>query len=73
MSGNPDKLKKTGTMYGVIESAQYSYEDFDAISENNEVEAVFIVLPNSMHKEYTLRSAKAGKHVLCEKPMAISS
>lgn len=73
VSGNPDKLKKTGTMYGVIESAQYSYEDFDAISENNELDAVFIVFPNSMHKEYTLRSAKAGKHVLCEKPMAISS
>lgn len=73
VSGHPEKLKRTGLMYGVPASSQYSYENFDQIAENEEVDAVFIVLPNSMHLEYTVRSAKAKKHVLCEKPMAMNS
>src|SRR6202042_3354501 len=48
-------------------------ETFDRMRENQDVEAVYIGLPNSMHCEYTVRAAQAGKHVLCEKPMAISS
>jgi predicted dehydrogenase len=51
----------------------YSYEDFDRIAANPAVDAVYVALPNSMHAEYTIRAAKAGKHVLCEKPMDISS
>lgn len=73
VSGDPKKLKRVGEMYDVPEEAQYSYQNFDEIASNKNVDAVFIVLPNSMHKEFTIRSAKAGKHVLCEKPMAVSS
>lgn len=73
VSGNPDKMRRTGLLYDVPEGSQYSYENFDEIAQNEEVDAVFIVLPNAMHKEFTLRSARAKKHVLCEKPMAINS
>ena len=51
----------------------YNYENFDSISSNPDIDIVYIVLPNSMHKEYTIRAAKAGKHVICEKPMAMNS
>jgi predicted dehydrogenase len=67
------KGKHYAAMYGIPETSIYSYEDFDRIHDNKDVDAVYIGLPNSMHREYTLRGAKAGKHVLCEKPMAISS
>jgi glucose-fructose oxidoreductase len=50
----------------------YGYEDFDRIASNPRIEVVYIVLPNFMHAEYTIRALKAGKHVLCEKPMATS-
>jgi predicted dehydrogenase len=50
----------------------YNYENFDSIKDNPNIDVVYIVLPNSMHAQYTLRALKAGKHVLCEKPMATS-
>jgi predicted dehydrogenase len=60
-------------MYGVAKSSVYTYETFDKIRDDKSIEAVYIGLPNSMHCEYTVRAAQAGKHVFCEKPMAISS
>ena len=60
-------------MYGVPKTSIYTYGTFDSIRDNKEIDAVYIGLPNSMHCEYTVRAAQAGKHVLCEKPMAISS
>jgi predicted dehydrogenase len=72
VSGHRDKAEKQAAMYGVPASAIYSYENMDAIRDNAAIDAVYIALPNSMHAEYTIRSAKAGKHVLCEKPMATS-
>jgi predicted dehydrogenase len=73
VSGSPDKLKAVASQYGVKESACYSYETFDSIKDNPEIQAVYIVLPNGMHREFTERAARAGKHVLCEKPMATTS
>ena len=72
VSGHRDKAEKQAAMYGVSSNAIYNYENMDAIHDNKEIDAVYIALPNSMHAEYTIRSAKAGKHVLCEKPMATS-
>ena len=70
VSGHPDKARKLALRYGVAEKAIYNYQDMDALKDNPEVDAVYVVLPNSMHAEYTIRALKAGKHVLCEKPMA---
>ncbi len=72
VSGHRDKAERIAAEYGISSSSIYSYEDFDRIAENKNVQAVYVALPNSMHAEYTIRAAKAGKHVLCEKPMAIS-
>ena len=72
VSGHRDKAEKIGPQYKVPATSLYSYEDFDKIAENKEIDAVYVALPNSMHAEYTIRAAKAGKHVLCEKPMATS-
>src|SRR3954452_22562783 len=74
VTGHPDsKGAKYSAMYGIPKSSIYTYETFDHIRENSDVDAIYVGLPNSMHCEYTVRGAQAGKHVLCEKPMAISS
>jgi len=70
VSGHPDKARKLAARYGVAEKSLYTYDTFDRLRDNPEVDIVYIVLPNGMHAEYTMRAAKAGKHVLCEKPMA---
>ena len=74
VTGHGDtKGKEWAARYGIPESSIFSYETFDRIRENKDVDAVYVGLPNSMHQEFTVRAAKAGAHVLCEKPMAISS
>lgn len=73
VSGTPEKLVRFGAQYGVPEQSRYSYATFDRLRDNPEVDVVYVVLPVSMHAEYTIRAAKAGKHVLSEKPMAVSS
>jgi len=70
VSGHRDKADKMAAEYGVPAQSIYSYERYDAIAENRDIDAVYIALPNGMHAEYTIRAAKAGKHILCEKPMA---
>jgi predicted dehydrogenase len=73
VSGSPEKAKTVSAQYGIKPEAVYSYEKFEDIKDNPDIAAVYIVLPNAMHKDFVLRAAKAGKHVLCEKPMATSS
>src|ERR1700744_6294841 len=70
VSGHRDKAERIAAQYGVPKDSIYSYEDMDRFRDNKAIDAVYVALPNSMHAEYTIRSAKAGKHVLCEKPMA---
>ena len=72
VSGHRDKADRIAAQYGVPAGSIYNYENFDEIAHNPAVDAVYVALPNSMHAEYTIRAAKAGKHVLCEKPMSIS-
>lgn len=73
VSGTPAKLEQYGAEYGIPGTHRYSYADFDRIRDNPDIDAVYVVLPNSLHAEYTIRAAQAGKHVMCEKPMATSA
>lgn len=68
-----EKAKDWQQTYGFPEENMYTYDSFDEIASNKDIDLVYIVLPNGLHKEYTLRAAKAGKHVIVEKPMAISA
>ncbi|HYI12327.1 MAG TPA: Gfo/Idh/MocA family oxidoreductase [Thermoanaerobaculia bacterium] len=70
ISSDPAKLRKLGRRYGV--ERLYSYEQFDECMESGAVDAVYVALPNHLHAEYTIRAAKRGIHVLCEKPMAVT-
>lgn len=72
VSGDAAKAQKLASEHGVKPEAVYDYKNFDRIAEQKDVQVVYIVLPNSMHLEFTARAAKAGKHVLCEKPMEVS-
>jgi glucose-fructose oxidoreductase len=70
VSGRPEKAKQLAQVYGVDVRNIYSYDTYDRLADNPAIDVVYVVLPNSMHPEYTIRALKAGKHVLCEKPMA---
>lgn len=72
VTGTPEKAEKWKKKYSIPDKNIYNYQNFDSIKSNPDVDIVYVVLPNSMHAEYTIRAAKAGKHVICEKPMAIS-
>ncbi|SFK38652.1 Gfo/Idh/MocA family protein [Methylorubrum salsuginis] len=73
MSGSPEKAKLTARQYGIPEDAVYAYDQWDRLKANPAVKAVYIVTPNGLHRDHVLAAAGAGKHVLCEKPMANTS
>lgn len=72
VTGTPAKAEKWKTKYDIPEENVYNYETYDRIADNDDIDIIYVVLPNGMHAEYTIRAAEAGKHVLCEKPMATS-
>lgn len=72
VTGTPEKAETWKRKYNISEKNIYNYESFDEIAKNKDIDLVYIVLPNGMHKEYTIRAANAGKHVIVEKPMAFS-
>ncbi|MDB6074571.1 MAG: gfo/Idh/MocA family oxidoreductase [Verrucomicrobiaceae bacterium] len=73
VSGHPDKARQVADAFQISQDAIYSYEDYDRLANDKRVDVLYIVLPNSMHAEFTIRGLRAGKHVLCEKPMATST
>ena len=73
VSGDPAKARRKAAEYGVPERNIYDYGNFDSIRDNPDVDIVYVILPVGLHHEYTLRAAAAGKHVLCEKPMAMNA
>lgn len=72
VTGTPAKATQWGEKYKIPAKNIYNYQNFDSIKDNPDIDIVYVVLPVSMHKEYTIRAAKAGKHVICEKPMALN-
>ncbi|WP_019669582.1 Gfo/Idh/MocA family protein [Eudoraea adriatica] len=72
VTGTPEKEKIWQDKYNIPDTNIYNYENFDNIASNDSIDIVYVVLPNSMHADFSIRAAKAGKHVICEKPMAVS-
>jgi predicted dehydrogenase len=72
VTGTPAKERLWAEKYNIPLSNVYSYDRFDEIARNKDIDVVYIVLPVALHKEFTIRASKAGKHVICEKPMAPS-
>ena len=73
VSGDREKALKIAGQYGIGTAAIYNYTNFDQLAKNPDVKVIYVVLPNGMHEEYVVRGARAGKQILCEKPMATSS
>ena len=72
VTGTPEKEKVWAEQYNIPKKNIYNYKNFDTIANNPDIDVVYVVLPNAMHADFCIRAAKAGKHVICEKPMAVS-
>jgi predicted dehydrogenase len=73
ISGTPSKIAHWQQKYSIPAQNCYSYDNVDEIKNNKDIDAVYVITPNALHKEHTIALAKAGKHVICEKPMAINA
>ena len=73
ISGTPSKVKTWQEKYGIPDKNCYNYENFDGIKNNPDIDAVYVITPNGLHKDQVIRVAKAGKHAICEKPMAVNA
>ncbi len=73
VTGNTSKIPMWQARYKIPDENVYSYDNFDEIASNSSIDIVYIVLPNALHAEFAIRAAKAGKHVICEKPMALTT
>jgi len=72
VTGTPSKIPVWKEKYNIPDKNIYNYDNYDSIKDNPDIDIIYVVLPNNMHAEYTIRAAGAGKHVICEKPMAIT-
>lgn len=73
VTGSPEKIPKWKEKYGIKGQNVYNYENMHEVENNDDIDVIYIVLPNSMHAEYSIIAANAGKHVWCEKPMATTA
>ena len=72
VTGTPEKEKTWTAKYNIPKENIYNYTNFDTIANNDAIDIIYVVLPNAMHADFCIRAAQAGKHVICEKPMAVS-
>ena len=73
VTGTPSKAESWKQKYNIPDKNIYNYQNFDSIANNPDIDVIYVVLPPSMHREYVIKAANAGKHVWCEKPMAITA
>lgn len=73
ISGTPSKIKNWQSKYNIPEKNCYNYENFDQIKNNPDIDAVYVITPNALHKDQVIRVAKAGKHAISEKPMSVNA
>ncbi len=73
ISGTPAKIKDWQSKYQIPEKNCYNYENFDTLKDNPDIDAVYVITPNALHHDQVIRAAKAGKHVICEKPMGLNA
>ncbi len=73
ISGTPSKISNWQAKYNIPEKNCYNYENFDNIKNNPDIDAVYVITPNGLHHDFVIRVAKAGKHAICEKPMAVNA
>jgi len=73
VTGTPAKAEKWKAKYNIPDKNIYNYENFDSIKDNKDIDMIYVVTPNSMHKDLVIRGAKAGKHCITEKPMALNA
>jgi predicted dehydrogenase len=73
ISGTPSKVVDWQAKYNIPKKNCYDYGNFDTIKDNTDIDAVYVITPNGLHHDHAIRVAKAGKHVICEKPMAINA
>lgn len=73
ISGTPSKIKAWQSKYKIPEKNCYNYSNFDAVRDNPDIDAVYVITPNALHHDAVIRIAKAGKHAICEKPMAVNA
>ena len=73
ISGTPSKIKDWQKKYDIPDKNCYNYQNFDQVKNNPDIDAIYVITPNGLHHDQTIRSARAGKHVICEKPMAVNA
>src|SRR5882724_10577476 len=73
VSGTPSKIKAWQAKYNIPEKNCYNYENFDRLKDNPDIDAVYVITPNALHHDQVIRVAKAGKHAISEKPMAVNA
>jgi predicted dehydrogenase len=72
VSGSPAKVKDWQTKYGIPDKNVYNYDNFEDIKNNPDIDAIYVIVPNFLHKPYVLRAAKTGKHIISEKPLGLT-
>ena len=73
VTGTPAKAARWKAQYGIPDRSIYDYSTMERMADNPDIDIVYVVTPNALHAEHTIKAAKAGKHVLCEKPMEVTS
>lgn len=71
VTGSPEKIPQWQEKYGIKDANVYNYDNMHTLADNPDIDVVYVVTPPSLHKKYSIIGANAGKHVWCEKPMAM--